>query len=218
MNKEFLTYLKTIVTESKQKKIEEVITSRTNHVTLILEDLFQDHNISATLRSAEIFGVQNVHIIEQRNNYTINTGIAMGASKWLHVHRHQSTIDALQAAKHMGYTIVATVPSSHAISIEKVPLDNKIALIFGTEYAGLTRDALDYADIAVTIPMFGFTESFNVSVSAALCLQSIINRLHQSSIAWQLSEQEKEALFFEWICKSVKHFEEHKEHFFGGKQ
>lgn len=218
MNKKFLAYLTSFVSESKQKKMHDILSYRTHHITLVLEDLFQEHNISATMRSAEIFGVQNVHIVEQKNHYGINASITRGASQWLTVHRHKTTVNALHALKADGYIIVATVPDAQAQTLESLDINNKIAFIFGTEYAGISQEALNAADAHLTIPMFGFTNSFNVSVTAALCLHTIINRLHNSSVSWQLTTEQKEALFFEWISKSVPHFQSHKDYFFNQKK
>lgn len=218
MNKEFLAYLSSLVSESKQQKMRDVLSYRTDHITLVLEDLFQEHNISATMRSAEIFGVQNVHIVEQKNHYGINASITRGASQWLTVHRHKTTVDALHALKAEGYSIVATVPDAQAQTLESLDITQKTAFIFGTEYAGISQDALNAADVHLTIPMFGFTNSFNVSVTAALCLHTIISRLHNSPVSWQLTAAQKEVLFFEWISKSVTHFESHKDYFFNQKK
>lgn len=218
MNKEFLAYLKPLISASKQEKMHSILAYRTNHITLVLEDLFQEHNISATMRSAEIFGVQNVHIIEQKNHYGINESITRGASQWLTVHRHKTTVEALRSLKQQGYRIVATVPDAQAQTLDDLNINNKIAFIFGTEYAGISQTALDMADEHITIPMFGFTKSFNVSVTAALCLHPIINKLHNSTAPWQLTEAEKDILFLEWISKSVAHFESHKNYFFNQKK
>lgn len=218
MNKEFLAYLTSLVSESKQQRMQDILSYRTDHITVVLEDLFQEHNISATMRSAEIFGVQNVHIVEQKNHYGINASISRGASQWLTIHRHKTTIDAIRTLKAEGYSIVATVPDTQAQTLESLDINNKIAFIFGTEYAGISQEALLSADAHLTIPMFGFTNSFNVSVTAALCLHTIINRLHNSSVSWQLTTAQREGLFFEWISKSVTHFESHKDYFFNQKK
>jgi len=220
MNKEFLSYLMTLVSPTKQTKMIDILNYRTGHITMVLEDLFQEHNISASIRSAEIFGIQNVHIIEHKNPYHINPNITRGASEWLTIHRHANTLDALQTLRTQGYTIVATVPSTHqrSVLLEKLSLDAKIALIFGSEHAGLSEDTLNHADVFITIPMFGFTQSLNVSACAALCLHTLITQLHKSTIAWGLTAPEKEELFFEWMCKSVKHFKHHKEHFFNQRK
>ena len=220
MNKEFLSYLMTLVSDTKQTKMREILNYRTTHITIILEDLFQEHNISASFRSAEIFGIQNVHIIEQKNPYRINPNITRGASEWLTIHHHANTVDAFQTLRTQGYTIVATVPGTHqhSIPLEKLSLDSKIALIFGSEHGGLSQDALNNADVFVTIPMFGFTQSLNVSACAALCLYTLVTQLHKSTIGWGLTSAGKEELFFEWMCKSVRHFKHHKEHFFNQRK
>jgi tRNA (guanosine-2'-O-)-methyltransferase len=188
------------VTENKQEKMREVLAHRTRYITVVLEDLFQPHNASAALRTCDIFGVQDVHVVESQYKFRPNSAIAMGAAKWVDVHTHKSIIDSIAQLKKQGYRIVATTPHHQSYSLPELPLDQKTALIFGSEQTGLSQEALDAADMYVKIPMFGFVESFNVSVSVALCLYDITQRLHASS-AWQLSEEEKNDIMLAWIRK-----------------
>ncbi|HLJ31907.1 MAG TPA: RNA methyltransferase [Candidatus Babeliales bacterium] len=188
------------VTENKQEKMREVLAHRTRYITVVLEDLFQPHNASAALRTCDIFGVQDVHVVESQYKFRPNSAIAMGAAKWVDVHTHKSITDSIAQLKKQGYRIVATTPHHQSYSLPELPLDQKTALIFGSEQTGLSQEALDAADMYVKIPMFGFVESFNVSVSVALCLYDITQRLHASS-AWQLSEEEKNDIMLAWIRK-----------------
>jgi tRNA (guanosine-2'-O-)-methyltransferase len=204
-----ITYLQSFVTEHKQALIEEILPKRTRHLCLVLEDIFQPHNASAVLRSAECFGVQDVHIIENKNQYRVNPKIALGASKWISMSRyneplHNNTVDCIQKLKADGYRIVATSPHERGYELHDFPVDQKMALMFGTEKDGLSQTALDMADDFVMIPMYGFTESFNISVSAALSVFHIVNKIHHSDIAWQLSEAEKLEVKLAWYKQIVK--------------
>jgi tRNA (guanosine-2'-O-)-methyltransferase len=192
------------VTDNKREKMHAVLKNRTRYVTVVLEDLFQPHNASAALRTCDIFGVQDVHVVEAKHTFKAVSTIAMGATKWLDVHSYTSIEGAITTLKARGYRIVATTPHTNSYTLPELPLDQKTALIFGSEQTGLSEAALAHADMFVKIPMYGFVESFNVSVSVALCLYDVIQRLHQSEVAWQLSEEEKQDIMLEWIQRVSK--------------
>ena len=217
MDKAFLNHLISFVSENKQNKFEQVLNNRTRHLTVVLEDIYQPHNASAVLRSCDCFGVQDVHIIENRNKYNVNPHIAVGSAKWLNLNYHnqqkENTVACINELKAKGYTIVATTPHKDDVLLPELPIDKPIALMFGTELEGLTDVALEHADVFMRIPMYGFTESFNISVSAALCLQSITERLRKSQIKWQLSEDEKDAIKLEWAKKVVRNWKGYEKEF-----
>lgn len=185
----------------------EVIRWRTRHITLVLEDLYQPHNASAVLRSCDCFGIQDVHIIENRNKYTINPDVALGASKWLNLikynHDENNTREALCSLKEKGYRIVATTPHTNDVDIQELPVEKPLALVFGTELEGISEAVREMADEYVRIPMFGFTESFNISVSAAICLSHLVGKLHISKVNWALSDAEQDAVLLEWYRNSI---------------
>ena len=214
---ELIAYLSDYVTENKINKIEEVLLKRTRHVAIVLEDIFQVHNASAVVRSAECFGIQDIHIIEKRNKFLPNNTIARGAVKWMNLHKYKSTSDCIKALKETGYKVVATTPHKKSIELHELDIDKKVALLFGTEALGLSDEALELADEYVTIPMFGFTESFNISVSVALCLYDITNRLRNSDIHWQLSKEEMLDTKLNWIRNVVRASEIHEKQFFADK-
>jgi tRNA (guanosine-2'-O-)-methyltransferase len=203
-----LNYLLTFISENKQHKFREIIRYRTRHITIVLEDIYQPHNASAVLRSCDCFGIQDIHIIENKNKYEVNPDVALGSAKWLNLVKYNkqenNTLQCLTALKKQGYSIVATTPHQDDFTPETFPLGNKFALLFGTELKGLTPDALDLADRFIRIPMFGFTESLNISVSAAILLHSLTGRLHQSTIHWHLSEEEKINTMISWASSMIK--------------
>lgn len=223
MNESLVQYLAQFVTEHKQNLIEDVLKHRTRYLSIVLEDIYQPHNASACIRSCECFGIQDLHIIEKRNNYKINPDVTLGSSKWINMHRYReegsnNTLDCLKSLKKKGYKIVATSLQEETIPIQELPLDEKIALCFGTEETGLSDDALEMADYYVKIPMVGFTQSFNISVSVAISLFALTERLKQGNIPWQLSDSEKLELKEEWYKKIapksealVRYFYEQKE-------
>lgn len=211
MQNELINYLSQFISESRRAKFDEVVKFRTRYVTVVLEDIYQPHNASAVLRSCDCFGIQDIHIIENKNAYTVNPDVAMGSPKWLNLHKYKkeenNTLNCIKQLKDKGYTIVATTPHKDDYTIETLPIDKPIALVFGTELTGISDTVREHADEFVKIPMFGFTESFNISVSAALCLNTIISRLHKSEFNWQLTEQEKEDLILTWLRNTINKVE-----------
>ena len=217
IKKELIAYLSEYVTENKKEKIDAIIQDRTRYVTVVLEDLFHPHNASAVSRSADCFGVQDIHIIEKRHTFSPTHGVAKGATKWIDFYKYKDTKSCYEKLKQQGYRIVATTPHKRAYSLSRVPIDQKVALVFGAEALGLTQEAFDLADDYLTIPMYGFTESFNISVSTAVCLYDITQRLRESDVAWNLSEQDLLDVKLSWIRSIVKSPEALEKRFFEKK-
>jgi tRNA (guanosine-2'-O-)-methyltransferase len=205
--KELIAHLQQFVTAGRFQKFQEIIRFRTRHLTITLEDIFQSHNASAVLRTCDCFGIQNIHIIENRNKLEVNPDVALGASKWLDIIKYNGTDDntiaCYKSLKNQGYRLVATTPHKDGFTPETLPLGQKTALIFGTELAGLSPGAMEMADDYIRIPMVGFTESLNISVSAAIFIQSLTNRLRSSGITWQLSDLEKDEILLNWLRQSI---------------
>lgn len=202
-NQALIQYLASFVSDNRQDRITEVLVNRTRFLTVVLEDLFQPHNASAVLRSCDCFGIQDIHIIEKANRYRVNPDIALGSTQWLSRYKYDNTKACYDHLKSKGYRIAAMTLDDESISLEEVNLNQKTALCFGTEETGLTDTAIDLADIKIKIPMFGFTQSFNISVSAAISLYALTLKLHQSKYDWQLSDAEKETLKIEWLVNSI---------------
>lgn len=205
MNKKnLIDYLKEFVTEERFRKIQEVAKDRTHHLCVAVEDLYQAHNTNAVIRSAECFGVQNIHVIQNQFEFQVNREISMGASKWLDIHPHNTTKECIQDLKQKGYRVVATMPAEKDTMLDEIDLSTPVAFLFGTEKFGLTAEAIDMADEFVKIPMYGFTESYNVSVSSALVMMSAMSRLRKSDISWELSESEQHVLMLKFLRASIR--------------
>ncbi len=206
--KELIAFLSNLISENRRIKFDEVLNYRTKHISVVLEDIYQPHNASAVLRSCDIFGVQNIHIIENRNTYTINPDVALGSAKWLSLHKYKkndnNTLTCLNNLKGKGYKIVATSPYEKYPTLDELSINQPLALVFGTELTGISDTVINNADEFVRIPMFGFTESFNISVCAALCLHTLITKLHKSNINWKISEDEKDEIVLQWLKTSIK--------------
>jgi tRNA (guanosine-2'-O-)-methyltransferase len=208
---QLLEKLLSFISEHKNHLFDKIIQHRTRYLTVVLEDIYQPQNASAVLRTADCFGVQDVHIIENRNEYIINPEVALGASKWLTLHRYSekenNTLAAIQKLKSQGYRIVATMPHSEDVTLSDLDMNQKTALFFGTELQGLSDVVQQHADVFVKIPMYGFTESFNISVSAALCLQQLSTRMRIENADWKLSESELLDVKLDWARSVVKEAE-----------
>lgn len=196
-----IEYLSSLVSEQKRKVIANVLQYRTRFVTTVLENITQPHNANAVIRSCDIFGVQDMHVIESDQQFQIHNTISKGAARWVDIYRYESTKECLTHLKKQGYRIVATTPHERGKTLSDLAINQKTALLFGTEIKGISDEAIALADEFVTIPMFGFTKSFNISVSAGICLHHIIMKLHLSTLHWQLSAKENEELQRVWLQK-----------------
>lgn len=208
VNEDFLNYMAQYITEHKKELIEEVLSRRTRHITVVLEDIYQAQNASAVLRTCDCYGIQDIHIIEDRHVYDVNPKVVHGASKWITLHRHNesedNSLECFNKLKEEGYKIIATVPDESATSIFDIDISEKTALVFGTEKHGISDFMKHNADQLTTIPMYGFTESLNISVSAAICISALAEKLFSSEVKWHLREEEKTLLRYLWY-KGVVH-------------
>lgn len=202
--KRLLTYLEDFITEERKARFDEILAQRTQHFTVAIEDIFQMHNASAVIRTCEVFGVQTAHVIEEKYGKRLDAKIAMGAEKWVTTHRYAEVQHCIDQLRAKGYRIVATVPSPTAIPLQDFDITPKSAFFFGTERDGLSPQVISQADDYLTIPMVGFTESLNISVSVAIILQYLTTKLRASEIDWRLSEEEQLLLRLQWTKNSVR--------------
>lgn len=206
---QLISYLSQFILDERFEKMNNILKNRTRYLTVVLEDIFQSQNASAVLRSCECFGIQDLHIIEGRNQFKADPGIDVGASKWLSLYHYKKEIiptsEITTQIKQKGYRIVATTPHDGDVNLESFDLSKgKAALIFGTELTGLSAEALNMADEFLKIPMFGFTESFNISNSVAIILHHLTYKLRSSNIPYHLSTEEANDVLFNWLCRNIK--------------
>jgi len=202
-------YLHQFMLSERCQRLEQVLTRRSRYITVAVENLCDSQNLSAIIRSCECFGFQDLHSIEaDSSKLRIHSNVVRGAAKWLSLHRHRgadSLQQFLQSLRQRHYRIAATALIERALPIDQLPLDQPVALVFGSEHSGCSAQLLQAADYQVMVPMFGFTQSFNVSVAAALSLQNLRQRLEQqvAPATWQLCEAEKTRLRLSWSLHSV---------------
>ena len=211
---DYLHFLENILTENRKNKFLKVLENRTNHFTVVVEDIFQMHNASAVMRSCEVFGIQELNVIEQRYGKSIDKEIAMGAQKWVDINTFDSISNGVETMKKKGYQIIATTPHENDCELDDFDISKPSALFFGTERDGLSEEILQRADGFLKIPMVGFTESLNISVSAAIIIQNLTNRLRNSAIDWHLSEEEILLKRLAWAKNSIKDIKRIEERYY----
>ena len=218
-SEKLIEYLSQFVTPNRLALFDDVIRYRTRYLTVVLEDIYQSQNASAVVRTCDCLGIQDIHIIENKNSYTINPDVALGSTKWVNLNRFNdtgnNTLKAINVLRNKGYRIVAT--SSHTKDNELHNFDltkGKVALLFGTEQDGLSETALGNIDESLKINMYGFTESFNISVSAAIILHHLSEQLRKSDLDWRLTKKENVEIKLRWLKNTVKHSELLEKDFF----
>ncbi len=195
------------ITDERKERFEEVLKKRTKHITLILEDIYQSRNISAMMRSADGFGLQELHIIEDNHKWTGTKSVSKGASSWLTLHKYKGedpVTDCIENLKAHGFRIVATSPHKSGYTPDSLPIDKPLAIVMGTELTGISNKLMSQVDDYVEIPMYGFSESFNVSVAASIALNRLRTRIEEAGVNNGLSEEEKQKLRMVWAYKTVK--------------
>lgn len=202
---EFYNYL----SEKRKNLFLEKIKHRTNFIAVVLEDIYQSQNASAVLRTSECLGIQDIHIVENNNKYQINPDVSLGSDKWINLHYYKkknenNTITCIEKLKSDGYKIIATHPHKNEISLSEYIPKEKIALVFGTEKEGISEDIKNAADHFLTIPMYGFTESYNISVAAAITLFSLVEKIKKEKIWKGLDEKEETEILLKWCRKSIR--------------
>jgi tRNA (guanosine-2'-O-)-methyltransferase len=219
MSIELVDYLSGFVTANRLRRFEEVLQHRTRHLTVVLEDIYQPHNAAAVLRSCDCFGIQDVHVIENQNKFEANPDVELGSAKWITLIKYNEknsltsclagrqalgvTEGCIAALKKKGYKIVVTSPHKNDCSIDELDITHKTALFFGTEMRGATPIAFEKADAFVKIPMVGFTESLNISVSAAVTLYTLASRLKKTGINWKLTSEEEQEIRLQWLRNTI---------------
>ncbi len=218
IDQKLLEYFEGYLTDKRKQTFKDVLSQRTRHFTVVLEDIYQAHNASAVVRTCDIFGVQDIHAIENKYTNKVSRHVAKGSQKWLNIKRYRedgdNTTACLNHLKKEGYQIIGTTPHNNSCMLQEFDITKKSAFVFGEEAEGISDIVKDNADGFLKIPMVGFTESLNISVAAAIILQDVTTKLRESTINWQLTDQEKKVLYFDWVKKTIKNVDKIEEYYF----
>lgn len=216
-SEEFQKFLSQFLTPERMEVMEKVMNDRTRHITVAIEDVYQSHNASAIIRTCDCFGIQDVHVIENRNKYKVNPKVASGSGHWVSVIKHSAHADNTEACmnhlKEKGYQIIATTPHTNDISLYDLNIEQPVALVFGNEKKGISDAVRKHADGFLRIPMYGFSESLNISVSAAICLSVVAEKLRTMNFDWHLSEEERRLIVHEWTKYRLGSIEKYEHEF-----
>lgn len=203
-----------LITPRRLLKMIEVLNVRTGYISVVMDQVDDPHNQSAVLRSCDAMGIQNVSVIMGRGRFRPSKGISRGTEKWLTINRYDDSIEAIRNLKDLGYKIWSSHLGSDTVSIDDINLDNRVALVFGNEHAGVSEEVLNISDGFFRIPMSGFVESLNVSVATAISLAITTRRAQNyafsndgtenSGKSYYLNMDEKRAVFFEWLKKNTR--------------
>ncbi|MDC1261495.1 RNA methyltransferase [Polaribacter sp.] len=217
MDQKLLAYFEGYLMERRKSLFKKVLEDRTRHFTVVLEDIFQPHNASAVVRTCDIFGIQDVHAIENKYNNKISRHVAKGSQKWLSYNRYRddgdNTASCLASLKDKGYQIIATTPHNDSCALQDFDVTKKSAFVFGAEAEGVSETVMENADGFLKIPMVGFTESLNISVAAAIILQEVTSKLRNSEVDWKLSDEEKQIVYFNWVKTTIKNVDKIEAHY-----
>ena len=203
-----IDYLSGFINEERRERLRNILHQRTRHITVVLEDIYQSQNASAVVRTCDCLGIQEIHVIENRHEYRLNPAVAQGASKWIDLIKYNragydNTHACIEQLKQRDYRIIAMAPAPAGKTVEQLDIRDKLALCFGSEDPGLSADLQTLADETVRIPIHGFTQSYNLSVSAGISLYTLDTNLRNSSVNWQLDERDATDLFIKWLAQST---------------
>ena len=204
-----IDYLSGFVNEERRERLAKILSQRTRHITVVLEDIYQSQNASAVVRTCECLGIQELHVIENHHEYRLNPAVVQGASKWIDLIKHNraeqdNTRACIEQLKQRGYRIIAMAPGQAGKTVEQLDTRDKLALCFGSEEPGLSANLQALADETVRIPIHGFTQSYNLSVSAGISLYTLVSILRNSTINWQLDESDATDLYIKWLAQSTQ--------------
>ena len=203
-NQKIFEYLQQFLTEERLQKINQYAAESSDFVLPVIEDVFQFRNAAAIVRSVEACGFHKIVAMESENDFVPNLRVTKGAETWVEVERLPHHVDSLKEIKNRGYKIVAVSPENNATALPDFKMTQPVALVFGTEAAGVTEEILDFADETLAIPMYGFTKSFNVSVAAAICVYELKQKLLKNNIDHKLSEEKLWKMKVRWAVNSLQ--------------
>jgi len=191
--------------EGRLESLKSRLDLRTRYMVMCLEDIYYPHNASAVIRSCEAFGLQQIHAVENTLDFSPSRHIVRGTDQWVDLRKWNDTASLVEYLREAGYRIVVTSPREGGHTPDDFDIDaGKFALFMGTEKTGISEELMDLADDYIHIPMVGFAESLNISVSAAIITQRLTSRIRESAIDWKIPAGEHQGMLLEWMKRSVR--------------
>jgi tRNA (guanosine-2'-O-)-methyltransferase len=215
----FMAYLDVLTPMSKKQKMAQVLPLRTRHVVTVIENVLDSNNTNAILRTSEALGIQEAHLVYGNIKYIPQKSVSKGAHLWIDTYKYGSehednAMQCIKALKNKNYRLIVTTPEAQN-RIEDITIHEPLAVCFGQESKGISQCFLNHADVLVSLPQYGFTESYNVAVAAGMIMMPLIERIRKSSISWQLTTEEQSVLYKSWIllCNEpiAAHYERYKQ-------
>ena len=203
-NQKIFQHLQQFLTDERLEKINHFAPESSDFVLPVIEDVFQFRNAAAIVRSVEACGFHKIIAMESEHEFNPNLRVTKGAETWVEVEKLPHNLDSLGEIKNRGYKILAVSPENNATMLSDYDLKEPVALVFGTEAAGVSEEILDFADETLAIQMYGFTQSFNVSVAAAICVYELKQKLLRSNLDYKLSEEKLWEMKVRWAMNSIK--------------
>lgn len=177
--KKVLEHIYPLLTIDRRQKIERVVVGRNFRHAVVMENIYDRGNTSAVVRSAEAFGLANVHVIETFDKFKESQRTTAGADKWVELNKWKSTAEFVQAMKKQGKQIIVTHLDASSKPLDEIDFTQDSAIVLGNEKDGASAEMIAAADHRVIIPMAGFVQSFNISVAGALCFYQLAQREKQ---------------------------------------
>jgi tRNA (guanosine-2'-O-)-methyltransferase len=192
-----------LLTTERARKYRQVLARRTARVAIVVEECYDPHNATAIIRSCDAFGIQRLFVVAARNGFKINRRISQGSHHYVDILLQPDIASCYAAARAMGYRVLASDLSADAVmgpgKLAQEHLRQPLALVFGTEGAGLSEEASRLADGHFLIPMVGFPQSLNLSVSVAVSLYSIRRQALEEDLPGDLTAEQQSEIYDRWV-------------------
>ncbi|MGC4038098.1 MAG: RNA methyltransferase [Chitinophagaceae bacterium] len=194
------------MTPEREDRLGSVLNKRQNDITVVLENVFDPHNISAVMRTCDAVGIQEIYVLNNRipRHKKWGTKSSSSAAKWLTIHQFTDIEECFVSLRKKYNKIFATHLSSSSVDLYELDFTDKIALVFGNEHSGVSEEVLPLVDGNFIIPQVGIIKSLNISVACAVTLYEAFRQKNNAGHFNQrkLSETETQQLWHEWSFKN----------------
>jgi len=202
------SFLETLLSPERLDRLKSVLKQRLSCVTLVLDNLLDSHNMAAVVRTVESLGCQDLHVIEEDYPFDLSSRVTKYTHKWVSIHRYPDAPSCMDQLRSDGFRVYAAMVDNQSMPITEIEITahQPIAFVLGNEHSGVRPETLALTDGGFYVPMYGFSESFNVSVASALVLSHAVTRRRQflPCAHGTLPADRAAKLYDIWLQKSVK--------------